>query len=84
MRKFRASVEPFYDMKIGKYVEYLVHVSSEYFMLRATFSDKCGWPNFLAYVVPYINTCVASLHHAVYNPTDLNFGSCTALSTPFL
>jgi hypothetical protein len=31
MRKFRASMEPFWDLKIiGKYVEYLTHVSSEY------------------------------------------------------
>ena len=30
MRKFRASLEPFWDLKISKYVEYLTRVSSEY------------------------------------------------------
>ena len=29
MRKFRASLEPFWDLKISKYVEYLTRVSSE-------------------------------------------------------
>ena len=29
-RKFRAFMEPFWDLKIGIYVEYLTHVSSEY------------------------------------------------------
>jgi hypothetical protein len=47
MRKFRASMEPFWDLKISKYVEYLTCVSSEYFSLykqRDTFSDKYHWP----------------------------------------
>ena len=30
MRKCRALLEPFWDLKISKYVEYLTHVSSEY------------------------------------------------------
>jgi hypothetical protein len=30
MRKFRASMEPFRDLKIGKYVEYLMPVSNKY------------------------------------------------------
>ena len=30
MRKDRASTEPFWDLKIGKYEEYLMCVSSEY------------------------------------------------------
>jgi hypothetical protein len=30
MKKFRASMEPFWDLKIGEYVEYLMHVASEY------------------------------------------------------
>ncbi len=41
MRKFRASMEPFWDLKISKYVEY------QYFSLykqRVTFSDKYCWP----------------------------------------
>ena len=31
MRKFRASMEPFRDLKISEYVEYLTCISSEYF-----------------------------------------------------
>jgi hypothetical protein len=38
MRKFRASVEPFYDLKIYKYVEYLMYVSSEYLRSRMLLS----------------------------------------------
>ena len=30
MQKFRASMEPFWDLKFGEYVEYLACVSSEY------------------------------------------------------
>ena len=30
MRKFRASMEPFRDLKFSEYVEYLTRVSSEY------------------------------------------------------
>ena len=30
MRKFRASTEPFWDLKFSENVEYLVRVSSEY------------------------------------------------------
>ena len=30
MRKFRASMEPFCDLKFSEYVEYLARVSSEY------------------------------------------------------
>ena len=30
MKKSRASLEPFWDLKISKYVEYLTRVSSEY------------------------------------------------------
>jgi hypothetical protein len=33
MRKFRASMEPFGDLKIRKYVEYLKTVSSEYLII---------------------------------------------------
>ena len=46
MRKFRAVMEPLYDLKIGKYVEYLACVSSEYIKSAVTFSDKHGWSNF--------------------------------------
>ena len=30
MRKFRASMEHFRDLKIGKYVEQITYISSEY------------------------------------------------------
>ena len=30
MQKFRASMEPFRDLKFSEYVEYLTRVSSEY------------------------------------------------------
>ena len=43
MRKFRASMEPFSDLKFSEYVEYLVCVSSEYLissvLLSLTSSD---------------------------------------------
>ena len=41
MRKFRASMEPFWDLKIGKYVEYLTPVSSEY--IKLTTVQFCHW-----------------------------------------
>ena len=58
MRKFRASLEPFWDLKISKYVEYLTRVSSEYwhYKLSATFSEKYCWLNF---------TCFLGLRNAV-------------------
>ena len=37
-RKLRASLEPFWDLKISKYVEYLTRVSSEYITSRALLS----------------------------------------------
>ena len=42
MRKFRASTEPFCDLKFSEYVEYLARVSSEYipYKQRVAFSDK--------------------------------------------
>jgi hypothetical protein len=33
MRKFRASMERFWDLKMSKYVEHLTRVSSEYLIL---------------------------------------------------
>jgi hypothetical protein len=49
MRKFRASMEPFWDLEISIYVEYLTLVSVEYIIscMFNTFSDKYGWPNFM-------------------------------------
>jgi hypothetical protein len=41
MRKSRASVETFYDLKIGKYVEYLMHVSSDYLISCVLLSLTC-------------------------------------------
>ena len=38
MRKFRASLEPSWDLKISKYVEYITRVSSEYITSRALLS----------------------------------------------
>ena len=38
MRKSRASLEPFWDLKLGKYLEYLTRVSSEYIISRALLS----------------------------------------------
>jgi hypothetical protein len=57
--KFRASKEPFWDLKISKYVEYLTCVSSKYFTssvlpsltntavrtLRALLADVIPWIN---------------------------------------
>ena len=42
-RKFRASMEPFWDLKIGIYVEYRTYVSSEYIT-----RDTREYRNFLA------------------------------------
>ena len=85
-RKFRASMEPFWDLKIGK----CVGVSNAFiqripYKLCATFFDKYVWLNFLAYVIPYIN--IASLHyiqHAIHDPTDLKFWSYIVLSSSSL
>ena len=68
MRKFRASLEPFWDLKISKYVEYLTRVSSEYITSRALLSlrSTVGWTSrvFLAYVMPWINKASLALYIA--------------------
>ena len=58
MRKFRASLEPFWDLKISKYVEYLtrVYIQRIHYKLSATFSEKYCWLNF---------TCFLGLRNAV-------------------
>ena len=57
MRKFRGSLEPFCDLKVSKYAEYLTCVSSEYITKpSATFSDKYRLPNF---------TCSLGLHNTM-------------------
>ena len=56
--KFRASMEPFWDLKFGEYVEYLMRVSSEYLtssMLPSlTSSDGRTLRVLLADVIPWI------------------------------
>ena len=55
--KLRASLEPFWDLKISKYVEYLMRVSSEYITSWVLlFSVKHCWLNF---------TCFLGLRNAV-------------------
>ena len=59
MRKFRASMEPFWDLEISKYVEYLTLVSSEYFTscVLPSLTSTAGQTSriLLAYVIPCIN-----------------------------
>jgi hypothetical protein len=85
MRKFRASLEPFWDLKIDKYVEYLMPVSSEYLISCELLSltSTTGWTSrvFLAYVIP---CAIYSTHSRMPRLTDLKFGSCTALLSSFL
>ena len=50
MRKFGALMEPFWTFKSGKYVGYLKYIQWIPYKLCATFSNKYGWLNFLAYV----------------------------------
>ena len=68
MRKSRASLEPFWGLKIGKYVEYLTCVSSEYIINRALLSLKSTagslYVFFLAYVMPWINKASLALYIA--------------------
>ena len=68
MRKFRASLEPFWDLKIGKYVEYLMPVSSEYLisceLLSLTSTAGRTSRVFLAYVIPWINKASLALYIA--------------------
>jgi arabinogalactan endo-1,4-beta-galactosidase len=48
MRK--ASMEPFWDLKINKYVEYLVHVSNEYLIrcVLLCLTSMAGWTSCMA------------------------------------
>ena len=47
MKKSRASLEPFRDLKINKYVEYLSYacIQQIHYKLSATFSEKYCWLN---------------------------------------
>ena len=99
-RKFRASLEPFWDLKISKYVEYLMRVSSEYIISWALLSlrSTVGWTSrvFLAYVMPWINKASLALYIAritvtrgwpardCSSVTNLNFGRNTVLSSSSL
>ena len=58
MKKPRASLEPFWDLKVSKYVEYLTRVAIQRidYKLSATFSEKHCWLNF---------TCFLGLRNAV-------------------
>ena len=50
-------MKPFWDLKISKYVTHDCIQRIPY-KVRATFSDKYGWSNSLAYVIP-----IASLYY---------------------
>jgi hypothetical protein len=67
MRKFRASIsmEPFWDLKISKYVKYLTPVSSEYLIGRELLSlTSITLRVFLACVIPWINKASLVLYIA--------------------
>jgi hypothetical protein len=59
MRNFRASMEPFRDLKISKYVEYLTSTSREYFIssVLPSLTSTAGRISrvLLDYVIPWIN-----------------------------
>ena len=78
MRKFWTSMEPFWDLKIGKYVEYFTRVSSEYITSWALLSltNTAGQTSniLLADVIPWINKAslmlyIACMVHAMPRPT---------------
>ena len=58
MQKFRASMEPFWDLKFGEYVEYIMRVSSEYLTssVLPSLTSGDGWTShiLLADVIPWI------------------------------
>ena len=59
MLKFRASLKCFRDLKISKYVEKLVHISSEYLkscmlLFLTSMSGRTSCTS-LAYVIPCLN-----------------------------
>ncbi len=73
MRKFRASVEPFWDLKIDKYVEYLTPVSSEYLiscelLFLTSIAGRISRV-FLAYVISWIILAlyIAHIMCAIYS-----------------
>ena len=100
MKKSRASLEPLWDLKISKYIEYLTCVSSEYITSWVLLSlrSTVGWTSrvFLAYIMPWINKASFALYIAriivtrdwaacdYSNVTDLKFGRNTVLSSSSL
>ena len=89
MRKFRASMEPFWNLKLSKYVEGLTPVSSEYIKSWVPLSptSTAGWTSrvLLADVIPWINKASLVLYIArmlralCHAATNLTFGRCAAL-----
>jgi hypothetical protein len=53
MKKFRASMEPFWDLKVDEVCRVTNAYIQRVHKLHATLSDKYGWSNFLPYVIPY-------------------------------
>ena len=86
MRKSRASLEPFWDLKISKYVEYLMCVSSKYIKSWVPLSlrSTAGWTScvFLAYVMPWINTASLVLYMAYIIVKGLTCETCSAMPRP--
>ena len=75
-------MEPFGDLKIGKYVEYLTHVSSEYIVNRLLLSltTTAGQTScvFLADTISWINKASLVLYIAAHYATiHLLFRSCS-------
>ncbi len=79
MRKFRASIsmEPFWDLKISKYVDYLTPVSSKYLGCELLSLTRIALCVFLAYVIPWINKaslvlCIARIaQRAMTDPSEI-------------
>ena len=87
MQKFRASMEPFWDLKFGEYVEYLTRVSSEYLTssVLPSLTSSNGWTScvLLADVIPWIYVDSPALYIArtmsMSSMPTRPIWSCTAL-----
>jgi hypothetical protein len=69
MRKSGASMEPFWDSKINKYmyVEYLAHASSKYLISYALLSlSSMAGPTFMCSLV-YVILCIKKLACSIYS-----------------
>jgi hypothetical protein len=73
----RASLEPFWDLKIGKHVEYLTPVSSEYLISCEVLSltSSAGRTSRI-FLIPWRLCAIYSMYSSV---PQLKFGSCIAL-----